>query len=145
MTRIGATPTPPLTPFLKVPPTRPADSSSPAASEILAITPHDSIPIHRQPRPARAPSSCRECQTRAGLVTAVTWPFLRYHPAIIAQAAATVACLSGGRLTLGLGAGEALNEHVVGRRWPPPRLRRAMLAEAIAVLRLLWQGGRQSY
>src|SRR5258705_4937572 len=62
--------------------------------------------------------------SRIGLVTAVTCPLLRYHPAIVAQAAATVACLSDGRLTLGLGAGEALNEHVVGRRWPSPQVRR---------------------
>jgi G6PDH family F420-dependent oxidoreductase len=83
--------------------------------------------------------------TRVGLVTAVTCPTVRYHPAIVAQAAATLACLSDGRLTLGLGAGEALNEHVVGRRWPPPRDRRAMLGEAVEVLRLLWQGGMRSY
>ena len=82
---------------------------------------------------------------RVGLVTAVTCPFLRYHPAIIAQAAATVACLSAGRLTLGLGTGEELNEHVVGRAWPPPRIRREMLAESIEVMRLLWSGGVQSY
>jgi G6PDH family F420-dependent oxidoreductase len=82
---------------------------------------------------------------RIELVTAVTCPFLRYHPAVVAQAAATVACLSGGRLTLGLGTGEALNEHVVGRPWPAPRLRREMLAESIDVLRLLWRGGVRSY
>lgn len=82
---------------------------------------------------------------RIGLVTAVTCPFLRYHPAIIAQAAATIGCLSGGRLTLGLGTGEELNEHVVGRGWPPPRVRREMLAEAIEIMRRLWRGGRQSY
>lgn len=82
---------------------------------------------------------------RIGLVTAVTCPFLRYHPAIVAQAAATVACLSGGRLTLGLGTGEELNEHVVGRGWPAPAVRREMLGESIDVMRLLWRGGVQSY
>jgi len=82
---------------------------------------------------------------RIGLVTAVTCPTLRYHPAIVAQAAATVACLSGGRLTLGVGTGEELNEHVVGRRWPPPGVRREMLGEALEIIRLLWQGGRRSY
>jgi G6PDH family F420-dependent oxidoreductase len=82
---------------------------------------------------------------RIGLVTAVTCPTIRYHPAIIAQAAATVACLSGGRLTLGVGTGELLNEHVVGRPWPAPAVRRAMLDEAIQILRLLWEGGARSY
>ncbi len=82
---------------------------------------------------------------RVGLVTAVTCPYLRYHPAIVAQAAATLACLAEGRVTLGIGTGELLNEHVVGRRWPPPRIRREMLAESIDVMRLLWQGGMRSY
>ncbi len=79
------------------------------------------------------------------IVTAVTCPFLRYHPAIIAQAAATVAILSGGRFTLGLGSGEKLNEHVVGNGWPPVRIRHEMLSEAIDIIRLLWRGGMQSY
>jgi G6PDH family F420-dependent oxidoreductase len=82
---------------------------------------------------------------RIGLVTAVTCPFLRYHPVIVAQAAATLACLSGERLTLGLGTGEELNEHVVGRGWPTPAVRREMLAESIEILRLLWRGGTRSY
>jgi G6PDH family F420-dependent oxidoreductase len=76
---------------------------------------------------------------------AVTCPFLRYHPAIVAQAAATIASLSGGRLTLGLGTGEELNEHVVGLPWPSPRIRREMLVESIEILRLLWRGGVRSY
>ena len=80
-----------------------------------------------------------------GIVTAVTCPFLRYHPAIIAQAAATVAILSGGRFTLGLGSGEKLNEHVVGNGWPPVRIRHEMLSESIDIIRLLWRGGMQSY
>ena len=75
---------------------------------------------------------------RIGLVTAVTCPFLRYHPAIIAQAAATIACASGGRFTLGLGTGEELNEHVVGCAWPPPAVRPEMLGESIDIMRLLW-------
>jgi alkanesulfonate monooxygenase SsuD/methylene tetrahydromethanopterin reductase-like flavin-dependent oxidoreductase (luciferase family) len=60
---------------------------------------------------------------RIRLVTAVTCPTIRYHPAIVAQAAATVAVLSRGRFTLGLGAGERLNEHVVGEGWPVPHAR----------------------
>jgi G6PDH family F420-dependent oxidoreductase len=53
-----------------------------------------------------------------GLMTAVTCPIMRYHPAIIAQGAATLGLLSDNRFTLGLGAGERLNEHVVGEGWP---------------------------
>ena len=65
------------------------------------------------------------------LATMVTCPFGRYHPAIIAQAAATVAVLNDGRFTLGLGAGERLNEHVVGGEWPPADVRHEHLAESI--------------
>ncbi len=83
--------------------------------------------------------------SRIGIVTAVTCPILRYHPAIIAQAAATIAVISGERFTLGLGAGERLNEHVVGAGWPASPIRHEMLAEAIDITRLLWQGGTQSY
>jgi alkanesulfonate monooxygenase SsuD/methylene tetrahydromethanopterin reductase-like flavin-dependent oxidoreductase (luciferase family) len=53
--------------------------------------------------------------------------------------------LMHGRFFLGVGAGEALNEHVVGGRWPGPAVRLEMLAESIAVLRTLWQGGTQSF
>ncbi|RJK96147.1 TIGR03557 family F420-dependent LLM class oxidoreductase [Vallicoccus soli] len=82
---------------------------------------------------------------RIGLATGVTCPIIRYHPAIIAQAAATTALLSDGRFTLGIGAGERLNEHVVGTGWPAVRTRHKMLREALEIIRLLWQGGYQSY
>ena len=82
---------------------------------------------------------------RIGLVTGVTCPIIRYHPAIIAQAAATVALLSEGRFVLGIGAGERLNEHVVGTGWPAVRTRHKMLREALEIIKLLWQGGYQSY
>jgi G6PDH family F420-dependent oxidoreductase len=82
---------------------------------------------------------------RLGLMTMVTCPILRYHPAIVAQAAATVAVMSDGRFTLGVGSGENLNEHVVGMGWPPADVRHEMLKEAIEVIRLLWSGGMQSY
>ncbi|MHA6793538.1 TIGR03557 family F420-dependent LLM class oxidoreductase [Pseudonocardia bannensis] len=79
---------------------------------------------------------------RAGLMTYVTCPILRYHPAVVAQQAATVALLAGdGRFTLGLGAGENLNEHVVGRGWPPANVRHSMLAEAVEIIRALLDGG----
>jgi G6PDH family F420-dependent oxidoreductase len=77
---------------------------------------------------------------RVGLVTAVTCPSIRYHPATIAQSAATLALLSNGRFTLGLGAGENLNEHVVGHGWPHPRERQDMLFEAIELIQMLWEG-----
>lgn len=80
-----------------------------------------------------------------GLVTGVTCPSMRYHPAIIAQAAATMALISDGRFTLGVGAGENLNEHITGEGWPAARIRHRMLREALEIIRLLWQGGYHSY
>ena len=80
-----------------------------------------------------------------GLATGVTCPTVRYHPAIIAQAAATLSLVSDGRFTLGIGSGERLNEHVVGRGFPSASERQAMLREALEIIRLLWQGGYQSY
>ncbi len=79
------------------------------------------------------------------LQTFVTCPIIRYHPAIVAQQAATLACMSNGRFTLGVGAGERLNEHVVGMGWPPVDLRHEMLDEALIVIRQLWSGGYQSF
>ncbi|MBI2704805.1 MAG: TIGR03557 family F420-dependent LLM class oxidoreductase [Actinobacteria bacterium] len=70
----------------------------------------------------------------------VTCPTTRIHPAIIAQAAATTSLLMPGRFFLGVGTGEALNEHVLGHRWPRPEVRRAMLREAIDIIRALWSG-----
>ncbi|WP_238175002.1 TIGR03557 family F420-dependent LLM class oxidoreductase [Kribbella pratensis] len=80
-----------------------------------------------------------------GLATGVTCPFIRYHPAIVAQAAATIAILSDGRFTLGVGAGERLNEHVVGAGWPAAATRHEMLRESLEIIRLLWSGGYHSY
>ncbi|ABW16124.1 luciferase family protein [Parafrankia sp. EAN1pec] len=89
--------------------------------------------------------SIAERTGRVGLVTGVTCPTIRYHPAVVAQAAATVALVSDGRFTLGLGSGERLNEHVVGRGFPAVARRHAMLREAVEIIRLLWRGGYQSY
>jgi len=72
--------------------------------------------------------------------TGVTCPTFRYHPAVVAQAAATAACLMPGRFFLGVGTGENLNEHIVGRGWPPYEIRAAMLEEAVSVIRELWTG-----
>ena len=77
---------------------------------------------------------------RVELFTYVTCPTLRYHPAIVAQQAATLQLLADGRFTLGLGSGENLNEHVVGAGWPTVDRRQAMLAEAIEVIRELHTG-----
>lgn len=82
---------------------------------------------------------------RLELATLVTCPIIRYHPAIIAQAAATVAILSDGRFTLGVGTGENLNEHVVGHGWPPVDVRHEMLEEAVEAMRLLWKGDYCSF
>jgi G6PDH family F420-dependent oxidoreductase len=82
---------------------------------------------------------------RIGLATGVTCPSMRYHPAIIAQAAATMAIISGGRFTLGVGAGERLNEHVTGEGFPARRARHERFREALEIIRLLWQGGYRSY
>src|ERR1700742_4927079 len=79
---------------------------------------------------------------RIGLMTYVTCPTIRYHPAVVAQKAATLAILSGERFRLGLGAGENLNEHVVGARWPAVGVRHAMLAEAVEIIRALLDGDR---
>jgi G6PDH family F420-dependent oxidoreductase len=77
----------------------------------------------------------------ADLYTYVTCPTMRYHPAIVAQQAATVQILADGRFTLGLGSGENLNEHVVGKGWPTIERRQDMLREAVKVIRELF-GGR---
>src|SRR5215210_7349265 len=81
-----------------------------------------------------------QATSRIPLMTYVTCPTFRYHPALVAQHAATLQILSGGRFTLGLGAGENLNEHVVGAGWPPADVRQEMLVEAIQIIRGLFDG-----
>jgi G6PDH family F420-dependent oxidoreductase len=78
---------------------------------------------------------------RIPLMTYVTCPTMRYHPAVVAQKAATVGLLSGDRFTLGLGSGENLNEHVVGQGWPAANVRHEMLAEALEIISGLFDGG----
>jgi G6PDH family F420-dependent oxidoreductase len=77
---------------------------------------------------------------RIPLMTYVTCPIIRYHPAVVAQKAATMQILANGRFRLGLGAGENLNEHVVGKGWPAVGKRHEMLAEAIDVIGALFDG-----
>ena len=86
-----------------------------------------------------------EATERIPIGTGVTCPTMRIHPAIVAHAAATTACLLPGRFFLGIGSGENLNEHVLGDRWPSAEERLEMLEEAVAVIRELWQGGLVSH
>lgn len=83
--------------------------------------------------------------TGLDITTAVTCPTVRIHPAVIAQAAATSAVLTGGRFRLGVGTGEALNEHIFGDAWPEADVRLEMLEEAVEIMRELWKGGVVSY
>ena len=78
-----------------------------------------------------------QATSRIDLMTYVTCPILRYRPAVVAQQAATLQLLADGRFTLGLGAGENLNEHVIGEGWPPVAVRHEMFAEAVQVIREL--------
>jgi G6PDH family F420-dependent oxidoreductase len=82
-----------------------------------------------------------QATSRIPLMTYVTCPTFRYHPAVVAQKAATVQLLSEGRFRLGLGAGENLNEHVIGGGWPSADVRHEMLAEAVEIIRALFGGG----
>jgi coenzyme F420-dependent glucose-6-phosphate dehydrogenase len=82
-------------------------------------------------------------QLRVG--TGVTAAVHRVHPLVIAHAAATVESLMPGRFFLGLGTGERLNEGVTGERWPRPAERRAMLEEALSIMRDLWDGRTVSH
>jgi G6PDH family F420-dependent oxidoreductase len=79
------------------------------------------------------------------ITTAVTCPTVRIHPAVIAQAAATSAVLTGGKFRLGIGTGEALNEHIFGDAWPEADVRLEMLEEAVEIMRELWKGGTVSH
>ncbi len=82
---------------------------------------------------------------RLELMTYVTCPTFRYHPAVVAQKAATIGLLSNGRFTLGLGSGESLNEHVIGTGWPSANVRQEMLVEALDIIDALFDGGYVNY
>ena len=83
--------------------------------------------------------------SRIRLGTGVTAPIIRIHPAILAQATATAACLMPGRFFFGVGSGEKLNEHILGDRWPETEVRLEMMEEAVEVIRKLWSGETQSH
>ena len=82
---------------------------------------------------------------RIDVATGVTAPIMRIHPAIVAQATATVATMLPGRFVFGVGTGEALNEHVTGEHWPQVDVRLEMLEEAVHVIREMWQGNLYSH
>ena len=86
-----------------------------------------------------------QATSRIPLMTYVTCPIRRYHPAVVAQKAATMQLLSDGRFTLGVGAGENLNEHIVGGQWPIASVRHEMLREAVEIIRALWDGRNVTY
>ena len=79
------------------------------------------------------------------VTTAVTCPTVRMHPALVAQAAATSAVMLDGNFILGVGTGEALNEHILGDPWPTADVRMEMLEEAVELIRTLWKGGFVSH
>lgn len=79
--------------------------------------------------------------TSLPVTTAVTCPTVRMHPVVVAQAAATSAVMLSGRFTLGVGTGEALNEHILGSGWPTLDVRLEMLEEAVGIIREMWGGG----
>src|ERR1044072_8472774 len=81
-----------------------------------------------------------QATSRVGLMTSVPCPTMPYLPAVVAQKSATLQILAEGRFTLGLGSGENLNEHVVGKRWPTVTRRQEMLREAIQIIRELFTG-----
>jgi len=84
-------------------------------------------------------------RTRMRVTTGVTCPTVRTHPVVVAHAAATCQLLLEGRFRLGVGSGEALNEHITGVRWPPAPVRQDMLLEAVQVMRELWKGGQVTH
>ncbi len=79
------------------------------------------------------------------ITTAVTCPTTRMHPVVVAQAAATAGLLTGGKFNLGVGTGEALNEHVTGARWPSAEERREMLEEAVDIIASLFTGAQLTH
>src|SRR3954471_8587640 len=81
-----------------------------------------------------------QATSRIDLMTYVTCPIMWYRPAVVAQPAATLQLLSDGRFTLGLAAGESLNEHVVGEGWPPVAVRHEMFTEAVQIIKELLAG-----
>jgi G6PDH family F420-dependent oxidoreductase len=127
---------------------RHAKAAEDAGFEFLSISDHYHPWIDRQGHSGFVWSVIGGIATtteRIRLGTGVTCPTIRTHPAIIAQASATVATMMPGRFFFGVGSGEKLNEHITGARWPEVEVRLEMLEEAVDVIRKLWRGGVQSH
>jgi G6PDH family F420-dependent oxidoreductase len=123
-------------------------SAEGAGFDFSVISDHYQPWLHSQGHSGYAWSilgAAAQATERIPLMTFVTCPIIRYHPAVVAQKAATVQILSGGRFRLGLGAGENLNEHVVGQGWPLAGVRHEMLGEAVEVISALFDGGNVTY
>jgi G6PDH family F420-dependent oxidoreductase len=119
-----------------------------AGFDFAAISDHFSPWIEEQGHAPLAWSvlgAIANATSRVGLMTAVTCPIMRYHPAIVAQGAATLGVLSGDRFTLGIGAGERLNEHVIGEGWPGRGERHERLSEAADIIQGLLAGDLTNY
>jgi coenzyme F420-dependent glucose-6-phosphate dehydrogenase len=117
--------------------------------EIVAISDHFQPWRHTDGHaPAALPwlGAAGQRTSSVTLGTSVLTPTLRYHPPVMAQAFATLACLTPGRIFLGLGTGEAMNETpVTGGEFPPRKERRQRLAEAIELIRRLWTEERVDF
>jgi coenzyme F420-dependent glucose-6-phosphate dehydrogenase len=120
-----------------------------AGFEIVAVSDHfQPWRHHGGHSPAALPwlGATGQRTERAVLGTSVLTPTLRYHPSIVAQAFATLACLTPGRIFLGVGTGEAMNETpVTGGEFPGRKERRLRLAEAIELIRTLWRDERVDF
>lgn len=118
-----------------------------AGFELLAVTDHYHPWLSSQGHAPFAWSvlAALTARTSLPLVSLVTCPIKRYHPAIVAQMAATTACLAQSGFTLGLGTGEHLNEHVVGGEWPDPAVRQAQLGQAVEIIRGLFSGAETTH
>jgi G6PDH family F420-dependent oxidoreductase len=127
---------------------RNAERAEQAGFDFAAMSDHFSPWLEEQghsPLPWSVLGALANATRRIGLMTAVTCPIMRYHPAIIAQGAATLGLLSDNRFTLGLGAGERLNEHVVGTGWPGRGERHERLSEAADIIQGLLAGNLTNY
>lgn len=127
---------------------RNAERAEEAGFDFVAISDHFSPWLEEQGHaPLAWPvlGGVANATRRIGLMTAVTCPTMRYHPAIIAQGAATLGLMSNNRFTIGLGAGERLNEHIVGAGWPGLAERHERLSEAVEVIQGLLAGTLTNY
>lgn len=119
-----------------------------AGAELLVSSDHFSPWLAEQghaPQAWTMLGAVAQATSRVDLMTYVTCPTMRYHPSVVAQFAATLQDLSGGRFTLGLGSGENLNEHAAGVPWPRVATRHAMLEEAVRIIRTLLDGEAVSF